>query len=341
MNLTSREIARLVGVSVSTVSLVLNGKPGVSDETRRLILDILEANGMSLPKRKPSNDGGVLRFYQIAKHGFIINDRHSRFISDYTDGIIEEAKTNNYTVEVSTFQGTDIQSLCNMLRSSNGISGCIILATELSQTDVEVFFGLNMPVVFLDAYYEFISGDFVTMDNQNMTCQAVKHLYESGHTKIGMLYSEGGSNFDLRHISFRRVLSAFNLPVNDEWIIKIGSTLESSYADMVNILKEKKQNFPTAFFTCNDILAIGAIRAFQEFDFKIPDDISFVGFDDLPVSSFIIPPLSTLSVPKHEIGQQSVKMLLRQIPNKYTDQKCLLGGELIKRDSVLQKSNDD
>jgi LacI family transcriptional regulator len=336
VKLTSKEIARLAGVSVSTVSIVLNGKPGVSEETRSQILAILNKNGIlrSGKRRLPNN--GVFRLYRIAKHGHIINDRHNVFIADYTDGIIEEADLYNYTVEVSTHNGPNITDLCDAIRSSNGISGCVILSTELSPEDFGEFSTLNVPVVFLDAYYEHIAGDFVTMDNANMTYSAVKHLQEAGHTKIGMLYAVGASNFDIRYKSFRRVISDLKLPLREEWLIKVKSTHEGSYNDVLKAL-DTKSELPTAYFACNDIIAIGGIRALQEKGFKVPDDISIIGFDDLPASSLIDPPLSTMWVPKHEIGRLSVRMLFSRIGNReYNYQKCLLGGELINRKTIKE-----
>ncbi|GHV75903.1 HTH-type transcriptional repressor PurR [Spirochaetia bacterium] len=336
MKITSKEIARLSGVSVSTVSIVLNGKPGVSDETRSRIVAILKKNGIPLPGKRHLPDNGVFRLYRIAKHGHVINERHNVFISDYTDGIIEEAKLYNYTVEVSTHNGPNIRGLCDTIRSSNGISGCIILSTELSPEDFGEFSNLHVPVVFLDAYYEHIAGDFVTMDNANMTYNAVKHLQEAGHTKIGMLYAEGAGNFDIRYESFRRVISDLKLPLREKWLIKAGSTHEGSYNDVLKAL-DSKGELPTAYFACNDIIAIGGIRALQEKGFKVPDDISIIGFDDLPASSLVDPPLSTMWVPKHEIGRLSVRMLFNRIENRtYKYQKCLLGGELINRKTIKE-----
>jgi LacI family transcriptional regulator len=333
--MTSKEIARMAGVSVSTVSIVMNEKPGVSTETRQRILDILDTCGISLVKKENPAAGGFFRFCKIAKHGRIINERHNIFISEYTDGIIEEAKLNNFAVEVSVFSGTELENILKINESQNIPNGCIILATELSPDDIKKFTKLSPPVVFLDAYYEFLAADFVTMDNQKMTFDAVRHLWESGHRKIGMLYAEDCSNFSMRQISFRRALSQLNIPLHEGWMVKIGSTHESSYDDMLDYLKKKHCPLPTAFFACNDMLAIGAIKALQESGCRVPEDVSLIGFDDLPVSSFIDPPLSTMWVPKREIGRVSVRLLLNRINDKqYTNQKCLIGGDLIKRQSI-------
>ena len=138
--MTSKEIARLAGVSVSTVSIILNGKPGVSVETRTRVMDILEQNGISHNKRNPvALKGGVIRFCKVVKHGQIVNDRHNVFISDYVDGIIEEAKLHGLSVEIEIFNGTPMRAIAENISASHNLTGCIILATEFSQEDADEF----------------------------------------------------------------------------------------------------------------------------------------------------------------------------------------------------------
>ncbi|MDR2588308.1 MAG: LacI family transcriptional regulator [Spirochaetales bacterium] len=334
--MTSREIARLAGVSVSTVSIVLNGKPGVSEETRTRVMDILEQNGFSLNMRNPvALQGGVIRFCKIAKHGQIVNDRHNAFISDYTDGIIEEAKLHGLSVEVATFNGSSLLSVSELIRVSHGLTGCIILATELSQGDIDIFDGIGIPFVFLDAMYEFSPHDFVTMDNMKMTFDMVRHLYELGHRKIGMLYNEGGSNFGQRKTAFIRALASLGLSFREDWMLRIGSTHETAQSDMYRQIQGKK-DLPTAFFASNDMIAAGAIAALQSLHYKVPEDISVGGFDDIPVASFIDPPLTTISVPKFDIGRLAVSVLLDKIKKRgvYLSQKSVLAGKLLVRKST-------
>jgi LacI family transcriptional regulator len=334
--MTSKEIARLAGVSVSTVSIVLNGKPGVSEETRTRVMDILEQNGLSLNMRNPvALQGGVIRFCKIAKHGQIVNDRHNAFISDYTDGIIEEAKLHGLNVEVTTFNGASIRSVSELIRASHGLTGCIILATELSQEDIDIFDSVDIPFVFLDAMYEFSLHDFVTMDNMKMTSDMVRHLHGLGHTKIGMLYGERCSNFEQRKMAFERAMGALGLPLREEWLIRLGSTRETAQADMYRQIQGKK-DLPTAFFATNDMVAVGAIAALQSLGYRIPQDISVGGFDDIPVASFIDPPLTTISVPKFDIGRLAVSVLLDKIKKRgvYLSQKSVLAGNLLARQST-------
>jgi LacI family transcriptional regulator len=334
--LTSKEIARLAGVSASTVSIVLNEKPGVSEDTRNRILDILSQNGHMLVSKSAGDlKGGLLQFCKLVKHGQVVNERHNTFISDYTDGIIEEAKIHQLSVGISVYNQAPMHHIAETLRGKLGLSGCIVLATELSEEDIRDFSRLDVPLVFLDAMFDFVPCDFVTMDNTNMTFSMIHHLWELGHKNIGLLYGEGCSNFDQRKLGFIHSLEALNLRVNEKWMVKVGSTNEAVQENMLHWLATKPK-MPTAFFACNDMIAIGAIAALQSKTFRIPQDISIGGFDDIPVTSFINPKLTTISVPKFEIGRMSVKVLIDKIRkgSGYVSQKCMLSGAIIKRQST-------
>ena len=333
---TSKKIAQLAGVSVSTVSIILNGKPGVSEETRTRVMSILEQNGFSHNKRNSASlRGGVIRFCKIAKHGQVVNDRHNAFISDYIEGIAEGAKLHGLSVEVETFDGSSIQVVAEKIKSSHNLTGCIILATEFSPEDIDIFDNIGTPFVFLDAMFEFSHHDFITMDNMKMTFDMIRHFKELGHTKIGMLYGEGCSNFDQRKIAFTRSLSALGLPFRKDWLFRLGSTHETAQSDMLTQIR-KKQDLPTAFFAANDMIAVGAIAALQSLGYKIPENFTIGGFDDIPVASFIEPKLTTISVPKSEIGRLSVSLLVNKIKRRdtYLCQKSVLAGKLIVRQST-------
>ena len=338
--MTVKEIARLAGVSSSTVSIVLNGKPGVGEETRTKVLDVTKRSGFSYSKRATSApQGGVIRFCKIAKHGQIVNDKHNVFIADYIEGIAGEARRNNLNVEITTFNNAPLQSVRDDIGASSNLSGCIILATELSEEDLAIFDGIETPLVFLDAMFDFSPHDFITMDNMKMTFDMVQHFRNLGHTKIGMLYAEGGSNLAQRKLAFPRALSALNLPFREEWMFRIGSTHETAHADMLDRIRENS-DLPTAFFAANDIIAVGAMAALQSLNYKIPDDISIGGFDDIPVASFIEPELTTISVPKLEIGALAVSTLLDKIKKRRAahagcaQRKSVLAGKLVIRQST-------
>ncbi len=333
--ITSREVAHIAGVSVSTVSLVLNNRPGVGEETRARILSILNSHGI-FPKADSSMSGReVVRFCKIVRHGQILNDRHSMFISEYIDGVVEEAQKSGFPVEVTTYEGMEIPEIIREISSGN--IGSILLCTELSEHEVALFDTLKTPHVFLDAIYQAAKGSFVTMDNQRMVFEAVEYLKSAGHRRIGMFTSSCCSNFSEREKAFRFSLDRLGLKEEKRNLIPVHSTHQGSYEDIgTMIANASKKNLPTAFFACNDVVASGAIRAFQESGINVPEDISIIGFDDLPISSLLTPSLTTISVPKRELGKVAVRVLLNEwnTDSHIPSQKNLLSGKLVIRSSV-------
>jgi DNA-binding LacI/PurR family transcriptional regulator len=340
---TSKEIAKLAGVSVSAVSIVLNNKPGVSDSTRKRILHILSENGI-FPKTANLIDNvrGVIRFCKVVKHGGIINDRHNVFISDYIDGVVEESKSNECVVEFATYNVGNIAEVVANIKPAKGLLGCVILSTELSRNDIALFSTLDVPCIFLDAFYEFYPASFSTMDNFGMVYEIVRYLKECGHRRIGMLNAIGCSNFSQRRAAFGLAMEDLELPYDIAGIYTIRSTHSGSYEDMARILIDiDRRLLPSALFACNDMVAIGAMRALQEAGISIPDDISIVGFDDLPASAVVSPPLTSMFVPKYEIGQSAVRLLLNRLDCgacRSTSQKYVIGGSLVERSSVKKLS---
>jgi LacI family transcriptional regulator len=337
--ITSKEIAQIAGVSVSAVSIVLNNKPGVSDETRKRILHILSEHGI-FPKAANLVDeaNGIIRFCKIVKHGRIINDKHNVFLSDYIDGVVDEAKKRGYIVEFSTYSPDHISEIVTELKQVKGLFGCILLATELESEDISEFEKLDIPYVFLDAIFPFSSGSFVTMDNQGMVFEAIKYLKHCGHRSIGMLDAAGCSNFVQRREAFELSLKKHGLVFDPQKVFTLSSIHEDAFQEMYAILEQiDHRNLPTAFFACNDMVAIGAMQAINSMKLRIPQDISVIGFDDLPAATVVIPALTSLSVPKCDIGRASVSLLLDRQDNDAhgeVSHKVVIGGKLVKRGSV-------
>jgi LacI family transcriptional regulator len=336
---TSKEIAQLAGVSVSAVSIVLNNKPGVSEETRKRILHILSEHGI-FPKATNLVDeaNGIIRFCKIVKHGRIINDKHNVFLSDYIDGVVEESKRRGYIVEFATYNTNRVSEVVAELKKVKGLYGVIVLATELDSDDITLFEELEISYVFLDAMFQFSPGSFVTMDNQGMVFEAVQYLKSCGHRSIGMLVATGCSNFSQRREAFELSLKQLGIDFNPQHVFTISSIHEDALKEMQEILDHMdRKALPSAFFACNDMVAIGAMQAIHAARLRIPEDISIVGFDDLPAATVVTPSLTSMSVPKFDIGRAAVSLLLdseqRAFPNDVSH-KVVIGGHLVKRGSV-------
>ena len=332
-----KDIAKIANVSVATVSLAINNKPGISDSTRQKIFKIAKSLSDTAPRHYPINHIklGAIRFVRIVKHGHTLNRDHDVFISSYIDGMENEARSRGYNLEVSTFKTDDVAAIVELFNDLS-IEGFVVLGTELNPGDIAILANAQAPIVFIDTYSDLQVADFVDMDNLEAMFQIVKYFYDRGHRQIGMIRSDiQVKNFELRDIGFKKAVEHFNIPHNDKFIFTVDSTFGGAYQDMLKHLK-RNQRLPTALFVVNDITAYGCIKALKERGIGVPDDVSIIGFDDLPMSALMEPPLTTMKVSNARIGRYAMRLIVERIENdvKLPSTKVSIGGELIERKSV-------
>jgi LacI family transcriptional regulator len=331
------DIAKAAAVSPSSVSLALNNKYGVSTEVRRKIITLAAQMGYKniLSGEYPANENVTIRLLKIAKHGHIVNERHNAFITEYLEGIEMGAKKKGYKLEVSFFDKMQIQDIVYSQRDISA-QGLIVLGTELNVYELNFFSELPSPIVFIDTSFPLLTYDCVDMDNMDGVFRAIRYLYESGHRSIGLVKSRYETcNFKIREDGFRESMGYFSLPIQEPFIISVDPAFEESANDMNRYLK-KHTRLPSAFFCMNDIIAYGCMKALREHNYRIPEDVSIIGFDDLPSSSLADPPLTTIRVSTHQIGQRAVEKLSDRI-RLFSDsmpEKILIAGNLICRKSV-------
>lgn len=337
MNIKIKDIAAVAKVSPATVSLALNDKPGISKTTRKKILEIAQTLRDERNKKQvlAQVTRGAIRFLKIVKHGQIVNHDHEVFIARYIDGLEQEARQNGYNLEINTFHTLDIQETIAHIKDA-AIDGLIVLGTELSEQDLEPFEHIDLPIGFIDTQFHYKRFDFIDMDNTQAVFQIVKHFIEQHHRKIGMIRSTGEArNFELRYLGFQEALKYCSIPYESKYIYSVRSTFDGAYQDMLQLLKKGVQ-LPTALFSSNDLIAYGCIKAFKEIGVAVPEDLSIIGFDDLPMSAMMEPLLTTMKVSQRQIGQMAIRLLVGRIQGTYyaPTVKVNIGGELIYRRSV-------
>jgi LacI family transcriptional regulator len=342
MRLNLKKIAEIAKVSPATVSLALNDRPGISPQTREKVLRIAESLRKEADRKQPFRRDikGSVRFLKIAKHGHIVNRDHDVFIASYIDGLDGEAREHGYRIEITNISSGEIPDFIGHL-SENRIEGVIVLGTELSHADLEPFETLDMPVVVIDTSYDFLRLDFVDMNNEEAVFQIVRYLRDNGHREIGFVRSDAEArNFELRNRSFPQALRHFGLPFNADHVYTVDSTYGGAYQGILQAAAKSK-TLPTAIFSSNDLMASACIRAFRERGVRVPDDVSIVGFDNLPLSEVLDPPLTTMNVSKTQIGQWAMKLIVDRHGNPARPAvKCSVGGTLVVRGSVRKLEED-
>jgi len=332
--ITTKEIAEKFGVSTATVSMVLNNRPGIGEDTRRKILAF--ANEMGYKKQlHPSNTlPKTLNLVIYKKHGDVVSD--TPFFTELTQGIELQTRKSGYNLLVSYFYESLEQIEQINAISASSCRGIILLATEMMADDLLPFLSLTVPIILLDNTFIDVDLDSITINNIQGSMIAVKHLERFGHSKIGHLRSSVGiNNFFERRDGY---LKGMNGRENILYTFAISSTAEGAYNDMKKHLALNPE-MPSAFFADNDIIAISCIRAFREAGYRIPDDISIIGFDDITTSAIIDPPLSTMRVPKKTLGILAVDQLLKRIQNETAESvRISVNTSLIIRSSTKEIS---
>lgn len=336
MGIKVKDLAELLGVSPATVSLALNNKPGISQATRQRIFDKL--NELGYGDRIPSSSEAAplnIRLVIYKKHGTVVTDTH--FFSQVIEGINAAARRYGYNLLMTYLSGQDSQEEQLRLASLSPCAGVILLATEMAAEDLSPFLNLKIPLVLLDSYFERVNTDCVVINNVQGAAEAVRHLLQLGHTHIGYLHSSIHiNNFQERREGMEKALRSVGRELEEELIYPVEPSVEGARLSLAKLLAQKEEP-PTAFFADNDLIAIGAAQAIRDAGMRIPEDVSLIGFDDMPIAEIMEPPLSTIYVPKQRLGTLAVKRLISRI-NGEADEfvKIETGTTLVPRKSTTE-----
>lgn len=330
--ITIREIAKILGVSPATVSIVLNNKKGVSKETRERVMNIVKEYNYT-NSNKVKNTLKNICFLKHKKHGMLV-EQNEGFISTILDSIESECRLEGYNLTMivsnNNFEGTII----NMDFSK--FDGLIVLGTELEEEQYSCLDNIKIPFIVLDNSAHNHTCNTIAINNDKTVRSALSYLMKLGHKKIAYFHSNVTiANFDERNFAFLRYCKEFDFEFVSDYQFNIPPTLIGAYNSMKKCLSNKT-SLPSCAFADNDSIAIGAIKALKEFGYNVPKDISVIGFDDICFSAINSPPLTTMRIPKSLIGTIAVRQICDMIEGSpYTDVKIQIGGELVIRSSVI------
>ncbi|MEJ7691515.1 LacI family DNA-binding transcriptional regulator [Daejeonella sp.] len=329
---TIKDIAKILNVSVSTVSRALRDTYDVNKETKERILALAAElkykpnfNATGLAKGSTHNIGIVLPFIT------------NYYFSTVITGIQEVAYNNGYNIilfvtndsperELSIIQNLSVSSLDGLLVS--------ISSNSDSCNHFQEIIDEGMPIVFFDRIASEIEASKVMQDDYNGAFEAVEHLIKNGYTKIAHIAGPKGLTFTEKRLQgYLDALRKHNIAVCEDWIIFSGFSKECGEEDTYKLLNCTIR--PDAIFAVNDRKAIGAMLALKNKKIVIGKEIGVIGFTNDPVSTIISPSLSTIAEPAFEIGEKSCELLLNHIRKSYFHpQEITLPGHLIIREST-------
>ncbi len=338
MKVKLSDIAKNIGISVAAVSVAINNKNGVSEETRQKVFEVAEEMGYHFKKnQKTPDEKKFIKLLRIKKHGLVLTD--TAFFSELIEGVSLQCKGKGYELLISELVLGENQRDQILEEYHENIDGLIVLCTELEQEDIEGIMDLGCPVVVLDSKFD-DNVDTILMNNEKACQQAVQYLVDQGFLQIGYLKSSIPIyNFKSRFKSYKESISYHQLTIDTKQIIDLAPTLEGAYEDMITLLEViGVDSLAPAFIADNDIIALGAMNAMKEKGIAIPEDISIVGIDDMPFCKMVSPQLTTIRIHKEEIGRHAVNILVEKINKDFLyTQTVLVDTELIVRESVKIK----
>jgi len=327
-----KDIAKMLNISVSTVSRALRDAYDVNPETRRKVLALTEQLNF-----KPNKNAAALASGSTKNIGVVIPFITNYYFSTVISGIQEEAYNQGYNI-ILFVTNDDLDREKTLLRNiaTTSLDGLLISISSNSdiQDHFEHLMQQGLPIVFFDRVPHHIRASKIMQSDFDGAFMATNHLIEKGYTKIAHIAGPKELSFTQERLKgYLAALEHANLPRNEDYIIFSGFSQANGYTDTLSLLSLNEK--PDSIFAVNDRKAVGAIQALKANHIQVGVDIGVIGFTNDPIATVIEPNLTTVEEPAFEIGQQSCNLLIKHIKNKdHEPHDILLPSKLIIRQSV-------
>ena len=316
-HMTIKDIARQCGVSVSTVSRVLNDRPDVSPENRRKVLSAIQQSNYI-----PNNTARDLVKTKSDAIGLVVRGVSNPFYTDIIRVIEEQVTARGYTLVMQQIGTCDDEVKRGaMMEREKRLRGLVLLGGRFDYSAADLAL-LNVPFVccsFGNHYgtLERVDYSSVSIADMETAYQATRYLLDNGHRRIAALITcpDDHSISQLRYEGYTKALAEAGIPLDESLVICTGTfNIQDSYTAMNRVL-DSGADF-SAVFAISDNMAIGAMRALREHGRTVPDGCSLIAIDGIEVSDYIDPPLTTLCQPMEEMGRRSIQILLDMIEGR-------------------------
>lgn len=330
--ITIEDVAKLADTSIATVSRVMNDKGGYSEKTKKRVENAIkslgyESNAIARSlKRNKTNTIGVL-----------ISNVASMISSKILNGIENYASNHNYSV-LTSYSYSEPEKVMRSLKTfqEQRVDGLIFVSDILEEDYYDYIVKMNIPMVMAANEDEKGRVSFVKVDDYKAVQDAVSYLIEMGHRKIGMISGHPSEPIagKVRIDGYKKALVDAGIKVDESKIIYRN---DFNFESGREIFEELVNQHPdvTAIFAASDELAVGALNKAIELGIKIPEDLSLIGYDGIPISTMVWPALTTVSQPLEKIGYEATRELIKKIEdNKETKLYFYIPHKIIKRESV-------
>ncbi|TDQ59007.1 LacI family transcriptional regulator [Mesocricetibacter intestinalis] len=328
---TIKDVAKMAGVSTTTVSHVINDTRHVAEETKQAVLAAIAQLNYS-----PSAVARSLKVNTTKSIGMIVTNSEAPYFAEIIHAVEEHCYRQGYSLFLCNTQNNPekIKNHLEMLAKKR-VDGVLVMCSEYKQDSRNLLKNYSyLPMVVMDWGPINPDTDLILDNSFEGGYLAGKHLIDNGHREIGYLSADlSKTTARKRYEGFLQALAEAGIEMNPDWLLEGAFEPEDGYECMNKILAQEKH--PTAVFCCNDVMALGAMSALTERGYQVPQDFSVIGYDNVHASRFYSPPLTTIHQSKARLGERALKLLFERIADKGAKRETIeIHPELVIRKSV-------
>ena len=329
-NLTIKDIAKMAGVSPTVVSFVINGREGVSAKTRKKVEELIASTHFT-----PSRSSRRLVLNKSFNISVIMKSTSNPFLDffyfEITRGILEKSKEYGYNIVFTDMSDDSEASVPDIL--AQGDADGVIFYQQVDEALAAVVAEKKIPAVLIDSDSQDIAFPYINANYYTAAYTATKYLIEKGHREIAMIASSFAPAFyNQIFTGFSKALSENSLMLSPEWLCINATNEQDAYNAMQRLLEAPRR--PTAVFCATDMFAIGAMKCAKSHKLSIPRDLSVIGIDDIVISEYVEPALTTIRIDKKEMGVRAMELIMDKINGKEAENLVLPSDQIVERGSV-------
>ena len=333
MKITIQDVAEKANVSVATVSRVMNGNYPVKAETRETVLKVIkELNYI------PNMQARELTKQKSTTIGVVVPSINNMFFTELVYGIENELKTNSLSIILACTNGdSDEEQKCVNNLISRNVSGIIVAGPGTENIKAKFYDNIShkIPLVFINSEYMDSNISYVSNDEASGAKIALTYLLDNNHKDILFVRGKDSYSYDIKEKIYKEIMAK---NFDSSKIINIGNGNTSDTVDnTMNIFLDILNNSSsTAVFACNDLMAVGVLNACKKLGIKVPNEISIIGYDNIPLSKFVEPKLTTMDQNMFFLGANAAQLLVEKIDcdNKFS-KRIILNNSLVERETVI------
>ncbi|WP_074728182.1 MULTISPECIES: catabolite control protein A [Paenibacillus] len=337
VTVTIYDVAREAGVSMATVSRVVNNNPNVKPQTRKKVFEAIERLGY-----RPNAVARGLASKKTTTVGVVIPDISNSIFSEVARGIEDIANMYHYNIilcNADKKKDKEIRVINTLLEKQ--VDGLLFMGGAITEEHIEAFKTSSVPVVLCATADEQKTIPSVDIDHEKAAYDAVQLLIQKGHRQIAMISGtlQDPTNGYARYQGYKKALEEAGIPLREDYV-RIGNYRYESGLEVTKYFMELDER-PTAIFAATDEMAIGAIHALQDNGLKVPDDVSVISVDNIRMASMVRPQLTTVAQPMYDIGAVAMRLLTKLMNKETKDASELtqvtLPHDIIQRNSVASR----